>query len=254
MTRSAAALFALVVLAVAPTARAGGPTQPSQPAPPAPPPARPADPAAVEAHITAAHAAYVRGDYLHARDELLAAYALDPRPALLFALGQAEFNLGHYHAAIDYYERFTATDPAPDQVALAQQAIGAARIKLETPPPPPPHHDKPLPPLPPPPPPHREFDRLDRTMTLIGGIAALGGGGLIVTSVVMSRDSSGTLHSYDRRVHDAVIVRDVGIASLAGGALVVGAALLRWRFHLVDTTIGVEASPSRVGLSLEHPL
>lgn len=265
VTRRPAFLAAIALLLLAPVARADGPVEGPAPAPPAPLPpspptpapaptsASPADAAAADAHISAAHDAYIRHDYLRAREELLAAYGLDPRPALLFALGQAEFNLGHYREAIDYYQRFTATNPSPDQAALAQQAIGAARIKLATPPPPPPPPATTAPPPPPPPPPHRDWDRLDSALAISGGAAALLGGGLIVTGVALSHDASGTLHSYDRRLHDASLARVAGISAIAAGALAATGALLRWRFHLV-TTVGVEASPTRVGISLEHPL
>jgi hypothetical protein len=64
----------------------------------------------------------------------------------LFALGQVELNLGHFAKAIDYYERFIASEPGAEQTALAQQAIGAARAKLA---------EKPPVVAPPRPPPHR---------------------------------------------------------------------------------------------------
>ena len=200
--------------------------------------------------------AYKRGDFVRARELLLQAYEISPQPEILFALGQTEFNLGHYREAIDYYQRFTATNPSADQAALAQQAIGAARMKLAAPPPPP---EKPrvvqvqVAPKPPPPP-HREWDGFDTAIAITGGVALLGGGALVVTGVHLADDRSGTLHSYDTRVNDAYLARTAGIATTAAGALVVGAALLRWRFHLVDTAISVEASPTKVGVSLEHQL
>ena len=64
------------------------------------PAARADDP--VDDHVARARAAHDRGDFVLARDELLAAYKIEPRPALLFALGQVELNLGHYKEAIDY--------------------------------------------------------------------------------------------------------------------------------------------------------
>src|SRR4051794_10734892 len=57
--------------------------------------------AALAAPLAKARTLYAAGDFVHAREELLAAYALEPRPDLLFALGQAEFNLHHYREAID---------------------------------------------------------------------------------------------------------------------------------------------------------
>src|ERR1043166_6035326 len=93
-------------------------------------PARPARADSVDAHLARVRELYEKRDFARARDELLEAYKHEPRPELLFALGQVELNMGHFAQAIDYYERFIATNPGADQVALAQQAIGAARARI----------------------------------------------------------------------------------------------------------------------------
>lgn len=172
---------------------------------------------------------YAKGDYEGVRAELLAQYELDPRPALLFALGQVELNLGNYQAAIDYYERFIATSPADDQVALAQQAIGAARIRLADPQLEPsqptpvvtaatPEVDEPEP----------ERPRAKRwTMThtglvVLGGAAMLLGGGLLYYSHSLGNDRSGTLAQYDSRLDQARTTRWTGIGIAAAGTLLVG--------------------------------
>ncbi|HEY1558911.1 MAG TPA: tetratricopeptide repeat protein [Kofleriaceae bacterium] len=198
--------------------------------------------------LAAARDAYRRGDFVKARELLLEAYQLVPQREVLFALGQTEFNLGHYKEAIDYYQRFMATDPAADQSALAEQAIGAARMKLAAPPPPPPAR------VVPPPPPHVEWDGFDTGLTIAGGVAALGGGAMFYESAHLAGDRSGNLHNYDTRVHDAHLARTFGIASTAAGALAIGGALLRWRLHLVETTVSIDAGPTRVGISVEHRL
>jgi tetratricopeptide (TPR) repeat protein len=190
--------------------------------------------------------AYNKGQFKHARELLLRAYDADPQPQILFALGQVEFNLGHYREAIDYYTRFNATNPPADQAALAQQAIGAARARLDTPPPPPPPKVKPPPP---PPPPHREWDRLDSVLAISGGVAVLGGGGLIATAMVLGGNHTGTLQAYDQRLEHAHDARLAGIGLASAGALAIAGAVLRWRFDLV-----VDASPTRVGIAWEHPL
>lgn len=202
------------------------------------------------AHVGAARTAYARGDYQHARDELLAAYQIAQDPSILFALGQAEFNLGHYKEAIDYYTRFNATNPPADQAALAEQAIGAARVKLATPP------ETHVPPKPPPPhpPPHREWRRFDTALAITGGVCIVGGGALIGTSVYMAGDHSGTLHSYDRRVQNASLERSIGIGAAAAGAIALTAAVLRWRFDLVESPVAVDAGADHVSIAWRRAL
>ena len=189
--------------------------------------------------IQDAHDAYAKGDYVHARELLLQAYQLSPQPELLFALAQTEFNLGHYAEAIDYFQKFKATDPPPEQAALAEQGIGAARIKLATPPP------KPQPPPTPLPPPHREWDAADSALAISGVVALAGGAALFVEGHQLANDRTGTLHTYDKRVQDAHYARDAAIAATAAGALAVGGALLRWRLHLVPT---LDVAPDRVSV------
>ena len=209
--------------------------------------------------IIDAEDAYRRGDFERARELTPKAYELAPQPQLLFALGQIEFHLAHYREAIDYYQQFIATNPSADKVALAQQAIGAARMKLtvQEPVPEKPQPPPPLPPVAPPkplPPPHREWDGFDTAIAITGGVGLAAGTGLLVESSRLADDRTGTLHSYDTRVNDAHLARTVGITATAAGVLVVGAAFVRWRFHLVSTTVSVDASPTHVGVALEHPL
>jgi tetratricopeptide (TPR) repeat protein len=187
------------------------------------------DPPALAAHLAKGRQLYAAGDFVHARDELLAAYQLQPRPDLLFALGQVEFNLRHFREAIAYYERFTATNPAADQVALAQQAIGAARIELARPQP-----------LPPPPPLHREWDGVDTLLVTGGGMLGVTGGGLVYYAHHLAQDRRGTLDQYDSRVHHARLAQWTAVGCFAAGAAALASGLLRYRFHMVDT---VEVQP-----------
>jgi len=190
--------------------------------------------------------AYARGDYAHARELLLEAYKLAPKPALLFALGQVEFNLKHYKAAIDYYEKFMATEPDAEQAALAQQAVGAARMQLARPEPPPRTPERPRPP------PHREFDRLDSALAIGGGILIAGSGIAFYEMVHLSEDRSGTLQSYDRRESSARLARIGGIAAGALGAAAVTSAVLRWRVHWFETRL--EVSPRGAVVTVEKKL
>jgi tetratricopeptide (TPR) repeat protein len=198
-----------------------------------------ADPA-VDSHLANGRAAYERGEFAPARDELLAAYTLDPRPELLFALGQVELQLGHFTLAIDYYQRFLATGPTSEQAALAQQAIGAARARLA---------DRPAHPAPPPSPPHREWDTVDAGLAAFGGAAMLAGAGLATFSAVLARDHTGTLSAYNARVSRAQITEWAGIGGLGAGALVVAGALVRWRLHLEGGSVQALASPTTAGVA-----
>ncbi len=200
-------------------------------------------PATVEDHLAKVRELYAVGDFTHAREELLAAYRLEPRPELLFALGQVEFNLHHYALAITYYERFTATDPAPDQAALAQQAIGAARAEL----------GRPLAvPSPTRPLAHRAWDLVDTSLVIAGGLLGGGGGALLYDAHQLAADRSGTLHQYDSRVHHARLAQWTAAGCFAAGAAAITAAVLRWRFHLVETTFEVRPTERGAAVTLER--
>lgn len=194
----------------------------------------------VDEHLARVRQLYEKGDFAHARDELLEAYSHDPRPDLLFALGQVELNIGHYQKAIDYYERFIATDPSAEQVALAQQAIGAARARLA---------EKPVPVGPVRPPPHREWDTEDTGIAALGGATLVVGVGLFIYGRRLGGDASGTLSEYNDRLSQAELTQWIGAGCAAAGALAVGAAVLRWRLHLVDSEVQPLAAPRAAGLA-----
>jgi tetratricopeptide (TPR) repeat protein len=178
-----------------------------------------------------ARAAYSRGDYIRARDLLVEAYRIAPRAELLFALGQVEFNLGNFKQAIDYYQRFKQTGPAPEQAALAEQAIGAARIELARPPPQP---SRVL---------VRRWDSDDWAIAGFGGLAFAVAGGFAVRAYELDRDHTGSLRDYDHRLAQVRTAQlGVGVAASIGAVLATS-AVLRWRLHLVDASIAVEPKP-----------
>jgi tetratricopeptide (TPR) repeat protein len=200
------------------------------------------EPCNTECRITRARSLLERGDAKAARSELVTAYKTDPRPDLLFALGQVELNLGNFQVAIDYYEKFIATEPGEEQVSLAEQAIGAARMRLSQPEGSEP--DKQItPPSPTPtivmPPPvgvqqrfvtrPRQWDLESTGIAALGGAAIAGGGVLLYYAQHKADDHSGTLSEYDGRLHDARITRLTGAGVATAGVLAIGVALLRWR-------------------------
>lgn len=180
---------------------------------------------------------YKAGDFEGVRSELIAQYDEKPDPALLFALGQVELNLGNYESAISYYEKFIATNPAEDQIALAQQGIGAARIRLQEPDRPPP--DTTVDPTkglpegegtkepdptgePPPVPPGKRWTVTRTGFVAFGGAAVLLGAGLLYYSHSMGNDHSGTLSEYDRRLDQARTTKWTALGIAAAGTLIVG--------------------------------
>ena len=203
-----------------------------------------ADP--VDDRVARGRQLYDQGDFTHARDELLAAYQLEPRPELLFALGQVELNLGRFAQAIDYYQRFIATNPAADQIALAQQAIGAARARLVEKPTAPP---RPPPPAPPRPPPQPRWDDADTGLAVLGGAIMVLGGGLVIYGHHRAGDHSGTLSQYNDRLSSAALDEWGGAGCLMAGAAVLGSGLVRWRLHLVDAEVQPIAAPRTAGVT-----
>lgn len=205
------------------------------------------EPCATECRVARARMMLEHGDAKGARTELTIAYKADPRPDLLFALGQVELNLGNFQVAIDYYEKFIATDPGEEQVSLAEQAIGAARMRLAQPDGSELDKQNPAPTGPAPtttpnagatPPAGvqqrfvtrpRAWDRENTGIVALGGAAIAGGGVLLYYAQHQANDHSGTLSEYDGRLHDARITRLTGAGVATAGVLVIGAALLRWR-------------------------
>ena len=198
-----------------------------------------------ECRIARARTLIERGDAKTARGELEIAYRNDPRPDLLFALGQVELNLGNCQVAIGYYEKFISSEPGDKEVSLAEQAIGACRMKLAQPPPP----------LPPPSPPvvvvqqqvvqRRHWDIENTGIVALGGLAIVGGAGLIYYAQTQANDRSGTLSDYDGRLSDARTTRLTGIGVASAGALAIGAAFLRWR---LATHAELVAAPNAVAV------
>jgi tetratricopeptide (TPR) repeat protein len=207
------------VPALADDAPGDAPGEPAKPEPPA----EPAGSQPADEDLVRVRAMFERGELAAARELLLRAYEQNPRPALLFALGQVELNLGHPQEAIDYYEKFIATGPSEDEIALAQQAIGAARMQLSLKPPPPP----------PPAPQKRRrpprWDANDTRISILGGIAVAAGAGLVYYARRLGDDQSGTLSEYDARLDRARLWQWTGVGVGAAGAIAIGAAIVRWR-------------------------
>jgi tetratricopeptide (TPR) repeat protein len=80
-----------------------------------------------KAHVARATQAHKEGRYDDARVELEAAYALTPKPELLYALGQVNAKLGRCDDATAYFQRFVATQSDPQVAKVVDQAIAACK-------------------------------------------------------------------------------------------------------------------------------
>src|SRR5258706_10037182 len=80
-----------------------------------------------KAHIARATRAHKEARYADAHAELEAAYQLDPRPDLLYAIGQVDAKLGNCDEAIAHYRRFAATQTDPQVTKVVEQAIAACQ-------------------------------------------------------------------------------------------------------------------------------
>jgi hypothetical protein len=205
------------------------------------------------------------GVYLRAAEEFEAAYALDPRPEMLFNIAQAYRLAGNKPNAVDYFKRYLAAQPngkAADEarvlVAELQREIDEAKQK-ETPPPPP------SPPPSPPPPPvevHREVVLVRTSPTMRYAGIALAGAGAIALGVGVkygfdARSASSYISGFvgtwgpteEQRFRDGEAAnRDMKIAFVVGGGLVTAGAVVYWwgsRMQAVPV-----ASANSVGISV----
>jgi len=91
-------------------------------------------------HLDRATQLHKDGKLAESLDELKTAYALDPQPQLLFAMGQVHVQLGECPQAIVYYERFLETKPAAETATVTREAIETCKTN-----PPPPIQTRPAP-------------------------------------------------------------------------------------------------------------
>jgi tetratricopeptide (TPR) repeat protein len=182
-------------------------------------------------------------DYAGMRRELLAAYETTHHAPLLFALGQVEYNLRAWQAAIDYYEQFIATSPPEAEVSLAQQGIVAARTEMQR------DAERPLPP-PPPKPRRRAWTRSDTIFAVASGGAAVLGFAAFAYGNHIGNDQSGSLADYDSRAERARIFQYAGAGLVAAGIVTAGITVLRWRLRPDDGEVTVTATGSGAQVSV----
>ena len=188
-----------------------------------------------QVHIQKAMEAHKAGNFEEARVQLEAAYVFDPKPELLFALGQVNVKLDRCKDAIDYYERFLATNPNAQATSDTKQAIATCQAKLAAAAPPPP-----------PPPvistegtvsssasgkrsPWYE-DKIGDVLVLSG--IAVGAAGLVfylgARSDLDEAESAPDLMTYEDRVDSAQTKRTFSVVLAGTGAVLVGAGIARF--------------------------
>jgi hypothetical protein len=207
---------------------------------------------------------YESGDFKGAVDAFLVGNGIDPRPAFLFAIAQAERRRGNCKASVVYYQRFLATGPAEEQAAAARQqkhrcegALIASAPRPEPVPEPPP---KPAPAPPPPPPPAALPWWHDPIAdAALGGTVLLGVGGIgLFVAAEIAASQAVTADTYDQSamLRDRADTRRLeAMIVLGAGAVTAGVAVWRLLFHdrhpARESAVGIRVEPGPgLGLAL----
>jgi tetratricopeptide (TPR) repeat protein len=199
-------------------------------------PAGAIDPEAKQ-HLERGLAGYTAKDYAGAIKDLRLAYALDPRPEILFAWAQAERLYGRCSQASKLYDRFLKSKPSAQQAAAARTGIERCEGQPDTTPGDPEDVEQPAPQpaqeqpeqpaaaAAPPPPPRPRVDAVG--LGLLGVGVALGavGGGLLGAGERKAKQL-GDVATYDEYADGSGPVRTLriagGVLAGVGGALIVG--------------------------------
>ena len=213
------------------------------------------------AHVAKATRAHKEARYEDARVELEAAVALDPRPDVLYAIGQVEAKLGRCDDATEHYRRFAATQSDPRVARVVEEAItacvpaepaaGAARAEPAGGSPSAAVDQPAIAPAPTPP------ERWYRDA--VGGV--LVGGGAVAAIVALveyrsalsdldaagDRASTTSLARYHERVDSAHGKRATALVLAGAGAALISAGVVRYVLHRRTLETQVAVSPARGG-------
>jgi len=217
-----------------------------------------------KAHVDRATELHKAGKFAQALDELKTAYALDPRPNLLFAMGQLHVSLGLCPQAITYYERYLSTKPDAETANIAREAIDACKTNppaVETPAPSepsappapaaaasPPPQPKPVPAAPVPQSMRPWYSDYVGDGLVAAGLVSGVVGIVFYRSAMSTRDRADAATSYDAYgdlIDQAHSKRTISIVLAgAGAALVAGGA---FHFLLSERAPDVQVVPARGG-------
>ena len=213
---------------------------------------------------------YNLAEYDEAIEAFKAAYALTEAPALLFNIAQAYRLQGDCAQALRFYKNFARLEQAApnreDVDALVREMDECAKNRAPAGPAPPAAEDVP-PPLPevvpapaPPPRPDRPWykDALGNALVL-GGVAALVGGGLVWKSgrdAVNASERAMGYAEFERQADGAYGKQTVGVLVMGAGAALVAGGVLRLTLRArgdaraVSVTVTPGAGGATAGLAV----
>jgi tetratricopeptide (TPR) repeat protein len=210
-------------------------------------------------HIKAATEAHKQEKFDVALTELQAAYALDPQPDVLYAIGQVQVKLGNCPEAIMSYQQFLDTKPAPDVADAANEAIKVCREQLAAQPPapqpPPDANPQPVAPLPPPPPPAAPEGKAFYS-DVLGDVLVVGGAVAVVTGVSLYVGARGTIDDAEAAptyaeqqslVDDAHSKRMYAVIAGSVGVVAIGVGVWRFTKHSSAEKTSVAVVPTTTG-------
>ena len=207
-------------------------------------------------HKQKAGAAFKEGRLNDALDELTAAEALDPDPALLYAIGQVHVKLDQCTEAIDFYKQYLETHPPADKADLANQAVETCKEQLAaaasaapvTPvAPTAPVVDVEAPPVHVDSPAWYSQDPLGESLVVGGGVTAIVGIVLYVSARGTNSDAA-TASTYGAGLSDinsASSLRTASAILMIGGAALAGLGVYHYMQH--DDDQGVAVVPTHGG-------
>ena len=233
-----------------------------------------------QAHYDQGIARYAAKEYEAAASELAACYFIEPRREVLFAWAQAKRLAGDCASAAPLYRKYLESDAPRKTKRIATRKLDECKKKLgdapeapdpTIPPPPPPEPEPPPPPEvkpaapppppPPPSPPEPEWETRRKPFyqdvlgdVLVGaGVAALAAGATFFVISSSTRDEAEgapTQAEFEDQLAKAERQRTIAIASLAGGAALVTAGILRWTVFPATERVQVNASATKGGGSV----
>jgi len=202
--------------------------------------------AAAKAAFDKGVAAYTKGDYAGASEELGKSYALEADIETLFAWAQTERKLEHCDKATELYNKLLQIDMPAENKAVVNtkleecKQILAAQPRPEPPVPQPPVTHDPVPPSPPPvehPPSsgERAWWKDPVGGALVGvGVVGLGVGGVFLVQARSANHDKATAPTYGafRALEDRASSRGkLGVGALIGGGVLVGAGIVWYATH-----------------------